>query len=174
MVIDPLEELVARRDIHLLMLRYCRGVDRLDLELIDSCYHDDSWDDHGHWKGPGPDFGAFIVKSLTERAIITSHTIGNSLVEFDSPTIAKGETYTMAYLRRQDDKGTQWLDQFFGRYIDRFEKRDGVWRIKRRVVMHDWSIATDLSATASFPVKIGTFEQGVRDGTDLSYRNDTH
>jgi len=108
MPVELLDELAARRDIHLLLLRYCRGVDRLDRELIDSCYHDDSWDDHGHWTGPGPDFGEFIVRSLTERAIITSHTIGNSLVEFESATIAKGETYTMAYLRRQDAEGKQW------------------------------------------------------------------
>ena len=77
----------------------------------------------------------------------------------------------MAYLRRRDDSDRQWLDQFFGRYVDRFEREDGQWRIKRRVVVHDWSIASDLSSATSFPVKIGTFEQGQRDNTDLSYRN---
>jgi hypothetical protein len=37
--------------------------------------------------------------------------------------------------------------------------------------VHDWSIASDLTSATSFPVKIGTFEQGQRDNTDLSYRN---
>ena len=103
--------------------------------------------------------------------MMTSHTIGNSSVEFESATVACGETYTMAYLRRQDDGNRQWLDQFFGRYVDRFEREGGEWRIKRRVVVHDWSIASDLTSATSFHVKIGTFEQGQRDNTDLSYRN---
>ena len=165
------DELAARRDIHLLLLRYCRGVDRLDAELINSCYCEESFDDHGYWKGSGQDFGAFITESLRHRATMTSHTIGNSIVEFESATVARGETYTMAYLRRQDDSNRQWLDQFFGRYVDRFEREGGEWRIKRRVVVHDWSIASDLTSATSFPVKIGTFEQGQRDNTDLSYRN---
>jgi len=167
-------ELSARQEIHDLLLRYCRGVDRLDQELIDSCYATDSWDDHGYWKGAGKDFGSFITASLRQRAIITSHTIGNSLIEFESEFAARGETYTMAYLRRQDVDERQWLDQFFGRYVDRFVRVQGQWLIARRVVLHDWSIATDLSATASFPVKIGTFEQGKRSRDDLSYGNSMH
>jgi hypothetical protein len=172
--VSSLAELSARQEIHDLLLRYCRGVDRLDRNLIDSCYAPDSWDDHGYWKGNGKDFGAFITESLRHRAIATSHTIGNSLVNFESEVAASGETYTMAYLRRQDADGKQWLDQFFGRYIDRFVNSGSRWLIARRVVVHDWSVAFDLSVTACFPVNIGVFEQGQRDLEDLSYRNTAH
>jgi len=33
-------------------LRYCRGVDRLDPELMLSAYHDGATDDHGIFSGP--------------------------------------------------------------------------------------------------------------------------
>ena len=71
--VDRLERLESRQVIHDVLMRYCRAVDRLDLELLRSCYHEDSWDDHGHYKGDGHAFAEFIVTSLAERAHHTTH-----------------------------------------------------------------------------------------------------
>lgn len=172
MTADQLERLVARADIHDLLMRYCRGVDRLDEELLRSCYHPDSTDDHGHWKGNGHDFASFIVGSLRARAHHTTHAVANVLIELDpdDPDSADAESYAMASLRRTDDHGDEWLDQFSGRYVDRVTRRHGVWRIARRVVVHDWSVSTRLDPAGSFPLAMEGFTQGCRDRSDLVYR----
>ena len=61
-----LERLASKDAIHDVLMRYCRGIDRLDVELLKSCYHEDSWDDHGHYKGGGHAFAQFIAESLAE------------------------------------------------------------------------------------------------------------
>ena len=158
----------AIRDV---LMRFCRGVDRLDEELLRSCYHVDSYDDHGPFKGNGRDFAAHIVKSISERAHHTTHSVANVLIELDSEDQdgARAESYVLAYLRRIDDDDKEWLDFFSGRYVDRFERREGVWRIASRIVVHDWSASAELGA-ASFPLPMATFTQGRRDRGDLVYR----
>ncbi|MBT5754390.1 MAG: SnoaL-like domain-containing protein [Acidimicrobiaceae bacterium] len=43
-----LRALIDKDEIRDVLMRYGRGVDRLDEELLRSCYHPDSHDDHGH------------------------------------------------------------------------------------------------------------------------------
>jgi hypothetical protein len=158
----------AIRDV---LMRFCRGVDRLDEELLRSCYHVDSYDDHGPFKGIGQDFAAHIVKSIAERAHHTTHSVANVLIELDrdDQDVARAESYVLAYLRRTDGAGKEWLDFFAGRYLDRFERRDGAWRIATRIVVHDWSASAELGAT-SFPLPMDSFTQGCRGRGDLVYR----
>ncbi|MGI9623082.1 MAG: nuclear transport factor 2 family protein [Acidimicrobiales bacterium] len=164
------EELAAKDAIRDVVMRYCRGVDRLDVELLKTCYHSDSYDDHGHFKGNGHDFAEFIVESLPKRTHHSTHSVGNVLIELDvnNPDRATAESYSLAYLRRTADDGTEWLDFFSGRYVDRFEKREGDWRIAHRVVVHDWSASASLDGT-SFPLPMDTFIQGLRGRSDLIY-----
>ena len=50
---------------------------------------------------------------------------------------AKVETQVLSYHRV--DFGTDHHDTIIGgRYLDRFEKRDGEWRIAERTMMYDW------------------------------------
>jgi hypothetical protein len=167
---NRLDEIAAKDAIRDVIMRYCRGVDRLDLELLKTCYHADSHDDHGHFKGNGHDFAAFIVESLPQRTHHTTHSVGNVLIEIDpsNANSARAESYSLAYLRRTDESGAEWLDFFSGRYVDRFECRDGEWRIAKRVVVHDWSASAALDQ-ASFPLPMDTFTQGQRDRSDLIY-----
>jgi hypothetical protein len=72
--------------------------------------------------------------------------------------------------RRTDAEGAEWLDLFSGRYVDRFERRDGHWRIADRVVVHDWSTSTRLDAAGSFHLPMEGFTQGCRGRSDLVYR----
>lgn len=165
-----LQALADKDEIRDVLMRYSRGVDRLDEDLLRSCYHSDSHDDHGHWKGNGHDFASFIIGSLAERSHHTTHSVANVLIELDQtdPDLARAESYGVAYLRRTDETEAEWLDVFAGRYVDRVERRDDVWRIADRVVVHDWSASTQLS-DSSFPLDMSGFTQGRRDAQDLVY-----
>lgn len=166
-----LDALIAKDQIRDVLMRYCRGVDRGDTELLKSCYHPDATDDHGHWKGNGHEFADFIVGSIAARAHHTTHAVANVLIELDPADAdrARAESYAVAYLRRTTDAGEEWLDLFSGRYVDRFERRAGEWRIADRVVVHDWSTSTKLDAATSFPLPMDGFAQGHRDRTDPAY-----
>ena len=168
---QQIRTLIAKDEIRNVIMRYARGVDRLDEDLIRSCYHEDSTDDHGHWKGPGQDFAAFIVQSLKERSHHTTHSIANVLIEMhpDDPNKAQSEALSLAYLRRTNDSGIECLDFFSGRYIDIFENRNDEWRIAKRVIVHDWSMTTQLDSD-SFPLPMDSFIQGTRDTSDLVYQ----
>ena len=169
--VDRLERLESRQVIHDVLMRYCRAVDRLDLELLRSCYHEDSWDDHGHYKGDGHAFAEFIVTSLAERAHHTTHAVANVFIELDpvDHDRARAESYALAHLSRTDAQRVEWLDVFSGRYIDIFERRDGRWRIAERTVVHDWSVSSVLDPVTAFPLPIDGFAQGRRDAQDPVY-----
>ena len=94
---------------------------------------------------------------------------GVDMTEAADPEVAHAESYTTAYLRRRDEGGVEWLDLFAGRYVDRFERRAGTWRIARRVVVHDWSVSTRLDAEMSFPLPMEGFTQGRRDRSDIVF-----
>lgn len=168
---DVVRRLADKDEIRDVLMRYSRAVDRLDVALLTSCYHADSWDDHGHFKGTGHEFASFIVESLRGRTHHTTHSVANVLIELDAVDrdTARAESYAVAYLRRRDDAGDEWLDLFAGRYVDRFARRDGVWRIASRVVVHDWSTSTRLDEASSFPLPMDGFTQGVRDRSDFVY-----
>jgi hypothetical protein len=132
------DELQAMRDkaaIAEVVRRYCRGVDRLDTEMILSAYHPDGYDDHGELKGGPAEFVAELVPLLRKSYTSTSHNICNQLIELDGDR-ALSESYLIAVHNTEAD-GVQWQEIVFGRYVDRFERRDGDWRIAHRVVVID-------------------------------------
>lgn len=164
-----LRRLTDRAEIHDVLMRYCRGVDRGDAELVRSAYHEGSWDDHGYWTGPGEEFGEFIVARLGEATLRTTHAVANELIELDGDS-AHVETYVFAYLWKavgDGGDGGESLDLFAGRYVDRFERRDGRWRIARRTVVHDWSCTPQVLPPA-LGLPVDAFVQGRRDHADLA------
>ena len=130
-----LQTLLAERDIRNVVLRYCRGVDRLDEEVVRSCYHPGAHDEHGSFSG---DVEAYIEWSfrLLRGYDATMHFIGNQLVEVQGD-VARAESYGVAYHRKLGGEARQNLTTGF-RFVDRFEGREGDWRIARRVATTEW------------------------------------
>lgn len=129
-----MRRVIDRAAITDVLMRYARAVDRLDLELLKSVYHPDADDDHGAFKGKGHAFAEWAMQVLS-RLHVSQHRIANVLIELEGD-IAHVESYFMA-LHIAGDRQTQV--SAWGRYVDRFEQRDGEWKIARRRVVLDWS-----------------------------------
>jgi len=167
---DELRDLLDEQAIRKVVLRYCRGIDRLDRELVRSCYHDDATDEHGSFCGSVDEFMSWAFR-VAARYEMTMHFIGNLLVELGPPhgngqRAARAESYGVAHHRRTGGPPEHNLLVGF-RYIDRFEKRtDGVWRIARRVCTTEWVRRDDESAWWPIPPGMRT---GRRDRSDPVY-----
>lgn len=137
-----LRELHARQKIHDAIIRYCRGVDHRDESLIRSAYHPDAMDERGVFKGSVEDY---IPRTLTGNPDIVNkrHAICNEYVEFDEidPNTAYSESVVIGCMVRRG--GDNYILSFSScRYLDRFECRNGDWRIIDRKVVLDWEFNT--------------------------------
>ncbi len=140
-----LDELVARQEIRDVLIRYTRGIDRMDRELVRSCYHPDAHDDHGPFKGTVDEFLDWVEQALSYFSS-TMHFIGNQLVELDGD-VARAESYCVAYHRRAATDGERAHDLVIGlRYVDRLERRGGEWRIADRLCVFDWTRRDEVAA----------------------------
>jgi hypothetical protein len=151
-----LQELLDKQEIHDVLMRYCRGVDRRDVAIVRSIYHPDSHDDHGYWRGNGLDFAAFVVDRLTKANSATTHSVTNVLVEVDG-NVAHCESQVVATLVRRGDPVT--VDAMGARYLDRMTRREGHWRIQERTVVLDWHRTERWQATAP-PIPLDGFLRG--------------
>lgn len=163
------DRLVARADIQDLLWRYCRGIDRCDVELVRSVYHPGATDDHGIFVGDAGEFADMVVPLLAQTYRCTQHQLSNMLIDIDGDR-ANAETYFTAYHREHDTPDSATTEPrmvvFGGRYLDELERRDGRWGIVTRVVAHDWSDAYSLTL---YP-DVDKFVQGSSTGDDPSNR----
>lgn len=134
-----LHELLDKQDIHELILRYCRGIDRFDRPTVESCFHPDATDTHGSFRGSITEFIDWAFR-LLERYDATMHLVANHLVTLRGDR-AVAETYGIAHHRSSDPDPRRNLTVGF-RYIDLVERRDGsTWRIAERVATTEWVTA---------------------------------
>jgi hypothetical protein len=159
-----LQRLLDEAEIRRVLQAYCRGIDRLDADLMASIYHEDAYDFHGSGAGLGKDFGRGVVeRAANSRRFATMHFLGETTFAFDGDDVAHTETYIRASIVVED--GDAWrLEAFFGRYLDRFERRDGTWLIARRITVRDF-----MGATPVDPMLPERPFQGRRDAHDPSY-----
>jgi hypothetical protein len=129
--VKRLERAADILEIRDVLTRYCLGIDKCDLDLAASAYHEDATEDHGPFVGTARDFLSMVMPILRSYETLVRH-ITNVSVKFDGD-MALSEAYWIAILR----DATVDLSQS-GRYLDRFERRNGEWRIAARLAMVDW------------------------------------
>ena len=142
---DPrLDLLTSRHEIEQVILGLARATDRRDSEAIRRCYHADAHDDHGAFQGSGAEFADWVPKVLAPFAA-TQHVLSPPRIELDGD-VAHAETYCTAHhVYPPGDPGGE-RDSVMGlRYLDRFERRGGVWRIARRSCVWDYSYIVPIS-----------------------------
>jgi len=128
------EEAFARQDIHELIMAQARGIDRADADLFNSIWHNDSTVDVGGFQGSGHEFVEMILDATKDMKYM-AHSVANEWVKIEGDT-AKGEIYVIAFTT--DANGMDTMTG--GRYLDGFEKRDGVWKYSHRSFVQDWVV----------------------------------
>jgi hypothetical protein len=163
-VTSTLETLAAKQDIYEVLVRYCRGIDRLDEALVRSCYQPGAVDNHGIYNGS---VDLFVENAFRRQRtlVFATHSIHNVSIDIEGDA-AVCEAYATAVERNALDSGL--VDNVVGlRYVDRFERQGGgPWLIARRTVVIDWSRA---HAVDEGWVGQATFARGARDRSDPVY-----
>lgn len=163
--VSDLAELVARQRIWDCMLRYARGMDRLDAALALSAYHPGAIEDHGAMIAPCEQFVPQVIAFHKTSELVTQHILSNHSCEIDGDT-AHAETYAQCFSKLPS--GENRLS--FGRFIDRLEKRGGAWGIVSRVSIPEGSIEApafdDRVGMTNLP---GSLSKSARDNSDPSY-----
>ena len=160
------DELLAKQECTELVYRLARAIDRCDAGLIADCYHPDATDDHGLIKGTIAEFITGVIPML-QGMKRTQHNVTNLLVEVRGHT-ARGEAYFIAQHTLAGEGGE--VEMFAaGRYLDRFEWREGAWKIAHRHAVYDWTMTVPASgAWDNFPPEMN-FLRGQRGAGDPSY-----
>jgi hypothetical protein len=127
-----IRELTDRQAILDCVHRYCRGVDRFDRDMVLSVYHPDAIDDHGVFVGTREAFVEWAFNYHREHQISHHHMVFNHTVELQGDA-AHAETYWLFAGENRIKPNTLAI----GRYLDRFERRNGVWAIAGRVCLSE-------------------------------------
>ena len=130
-------ELQDRLEIHDVVLRYCRAIDRGDFEGVRGVYAADGIDHHTGFDGSADDYVA-LVRERLESFTGTMHLVGNHLAEITGDH-AVAETYGTAvhWGSPAEDARVNFTSGF--RYLDHLRRDEGVWRIAERWAVREWT-----------------------------------
>lgn len=165
--IQDVRDTIATQKITAIIYRLARGLDRADKALLASCFHEDATDDHSIFSGPASEFCDWVIRQLGnyER---TQHFISNINIIVDDNK-ASTEAYFFAHHVLPGADGTKKDVIAAGRYLDRFEKRNGEWRIAHRKALYDWSRVDETKDGWATPPMSEILERGRQGPEDISY-----
>ena len=153
--------LADRQAVTDLIYRYCRSVDRLDVPLGHSIWHEDGVADYdAFFNGSGRAL-IDLICAQHRQTLHHSHQISNILLELDGDR-AGSEAYVNATLRSLRADGQLMQISVWGRYVDRWSRRDGVWGLDKRIAIRDFDELREVTEWQRY-------ELGRRDRSDPSY-----
>ncbi|MDB5972184.1 MAG: hypothetical protein JWQ90_4634 [Hydrocarboniphaga sp.] len=158
---ETLRSLADRQQITDLIYRYCRAVDRLDVALGRSIWHEDAIADYGADVYQGDGRGVIDhICAQHRHTLVHSHQMSNIVIELDGDR-AGSESYVTAWLRMR--RGEQ-LKQItvLSRYVDQWSRRNGRWGLDKRIAIRDFDEMRDVTAMVEH-------DTGRRDRSDPSY-----
>lgn len=148
---------------------YQRAMDRCDHELgygvfwedAEVVYDQDTLDNGGK---SGVDFVDMCLAGREANDLTSSHGITNTLVEIDGDR-AGTESYGFLYKLQEPGDGSRTLILGWPRYCDKWEKRNGEWKIVYRISTNDGTVKIPNIAMSG----LGDFFEYRRDTDDVSY-----
>jgi hypothetical protein len=133
---EMLDDYALRKLVH----GYCRAVDRGDLDTLRSLYHSDAEDSHGSFSsGSVDDFLRTLAQTRPYIRSMQHHiTTTNFAISGD---VAEGEIYSIATHVFGANGGETEVTEVIvgGRYLDKYEKRNGAWKFTTRCIVTDWA-----------------------------------
>lgn len=125
-----LERLVAKEGIQRAFDNYALGMDLHDLDRFLSAWHEDAVFIQDNPKGEFVGHAQLQewVESVWTGYSSTNHLVGNVAADFLSPTVARSVGGCVGLLCLADGR----YQPGGAHYFDRYELRDGVWRIAYR------------------------------------------
>lgn len=188
-----------RQKITEVLYLYCRACDRLDVELMERCFWPDATAYHGAYNGPAEGFwrGALHFLSHIEASLHYAmnvvvefdgdvayqeaiyqawHRVKKGPVRItpfdDSPYAGPNPELHRAGVFTGFAGHDENFDEdavFHGRYVNRFERRNGEWRIANHVCFGEWVYWRNASERAPL-----TYTLATRDRNDPVYWRDEH
>lgn len=159
-----LQRLLDRQDICDAIYRLSRGLDRADRELALSAYHPDAIDDHGVVVLPAAEFVDWALAMHAENHHSHTHVVTNISMEIDGE-IAHVESYHTSFCENKVSPDTVAT----GRYVDRFEKRNGKWAIAARVCITESLYQVERMNAPEFIAALKSNGPATRSREDVSY-----
>lgn len=153
---EALEQLLAKQAITEQIYNYCRGLDRMDLELALAVWHEDGTADFssGGSKDAGLAKTAIPIRDHFARAwgyrlqfLCHSHQATNILINVRGYQ-ARSETASIAVLQRRLEDGRIAQDVYWGRWLDSWSQRDGRWAIDHREAVLDCYMPSIIDGSA--------------------------
>jgi hypothetical protein len=132
-VTDDIEAKLAITEV---LYRYCRALDRMDRDLMDTVWHPDATADYGP-TFQGSASGLLDVMWANHAKLLGhSHQVTNILIEVDGDRAAS-EAYVTGTLWDLTEAGALSHLVAVGRYLDRWSRCDGRWAIGHRQFVYD-------------------------------------
>ena len=129
-----IDALLDKQDIREALAAFSRGMDRFDRDAFLSAFWDDAEIAAGPFVGSAAECWDWAMPMHEKGQRLTHHALLQSNIDLDRDT-AHAETYYQFVARNRDET----LVLAGGRYIDRFERRNGKFRIALRVNLIEWS-----------------------------------
>jgi hypothetical protein len=170
---DPaVQSLIDKEACRELTAIYARSLDRCDLEMMKSVFHPDATFVHAdHYDGSAIGFAEMAVPLMKSIGPI-QHALCQHIIELDGDT-AYGEAYGIAFQRVNATDGAS-VDCIVGaRIFDRYERRQGIWKIAARKTVVDWNLDVPTSETwgrgGLGPPHLSEEHRGRKDRSDTVY-----
>jgi len=131
-----IQALLDRAHIRDVILRYARGIDRRDWELVASCFVPGAIADYLFVPAAPIEQVIPAIRNALARFASTMHTMGNQLIDLLGGDRAGSETYAVCYHRIE--AAEPQLFTVGMKYFDELERRSDGWRIARRSITFEW------------------------------------
>lgn len=157
---------VSRIEILDCINRIARGVDRLDRDIFRTGYHPDAVLDFGTHVGDPESHMDFFFELHATMQKAHAHTICNHTCELDGD-VAHAETY---YIFASENVSGVPTTVAGGRYVDKFERRDGCWAIAVRKCLTTWNLTPESEVSQQIAAAFALVGHNGRDRNDVSYQ----